>query len=78
MTHFYPFMKVGWLLGKPDPGSCTLEQRSAQLRSVGELVRHIALGPIERFRRMPAPGSEQIHSQIEAWEEDLHRNHYHC
>lgn len=49
---------------------------SPHLRSVGELVRHIALGPIDWFRRMEAPGSEKLASQIETWEEDAHGNRY--
>ena len=42
------------------------------LRSVGELVRHIALGRIEWFLRMGATGSSDLGSQITAWEEDPH------
>jgi uncharacterized damage-inducible protein DinB len=49
---------------------------ATHLRSVGEIVRHIALGPIEWFRRMGAPGSHLLASQIEAWEEDLDGNRY--
>ena len=49
---------------------------AAHLRSVGELVRHIALGPIDWFRRMEAPGSRELASQIDAWEEDPHGNRY--
>lgn len=46
------------------------------LRSVGEIVRHIALGPIEWFRRMGAPGSRTLADQIESWEEDRDGNRY--
>ncbi|MFO7538829.1 MAG: DinB family protein [Chloroflexota bacterium] len=58
----------------------TIEQLAwrpaAHLRSVGELVRHIALGPIDWFLRMDAPGSHELAGQIEAWEEDPHGNRY--
>lgn len=47
-----------------------------QLRSVGELVRHIALGRVNWFLRMDAPGSRELASQINAWEQDLHGNRY--
>lgn len=61
-------------------GPLTAEQLnwrpSPHLRSVGELVRHIALGPIDWFRRMDAPGSEELAAQIETWEEDAHGNRY--
>lgn len=49
---------------------------SANLRSVGELARHIALGPIDWFLRMEAPGSHEMASQIDAWTEDPHGNRY--
>ena len=46
------------------------------LRSVGELVRHVALGRIDWFLRMDAPGSHELASQITAWDEDPHGNRY--
>jgi uncharacterized damage-inducible protein DinB len=46
------------------------------LRSVGELVRHIALGPIVWFERMDAPGSRELAGRIDKWEEDSHGNRY--
>ncbi|HEX6269496.1 MAG TPA: DinB family protein [Anaerolineales bacterium] len=49
---------------------------TAHLRSVGELVRHIALGPIDWFLRMGAPGSQEMARQIAAWTEDPHGNKY--
>lgn len=49
---------------------------SAHLRSVGELARHIALGPIDWFLRMDAPGSREMANQIDAWTEDPHGNRY--
>jgi uncharacterized damage-inducible protein DinB len=49
---------------------------AAHLRSVGELVRHIALAPIDWFLRMDAPGSHELAGQIEAWEEDPQGNRY--
>jgi hypothetical protein len=49
---------------------------AAHLRSVGELVRRIALGPIDWFLRMDAPGSRELAGQISAGEEDPHGNQY--
>jgi uncharacterized damage-inducible protein DinB len=46
------------------------------LRSVGELVRHIALGPIDWFVRMDAPGSHELAGRIDKWQEDPHGNRY--
>jgi uncharacterized damage-inducible protein DinB len=43
---------------------------------VGELVRHIALGRVNWFLRMNAPGSRELASQITAWEKDPHGNRY--
>ncbi len=48
----------------------------ASLRSVGELVRHIALGRLDWFLRIDAPGSHALAAQISAWEEDPHGNRY--
>lgn len=42
----------------------------AKHRSVGELVRHIALGRMNWFMRMDAPGSTALTSQINTWEQD--------
>jgi uncharacterized damage-inducible protein DinB len=49
---------------------------AAHLRSVGELVRHIALGRIDWFQRMEAPGSRELANQINDWDEDPHGNRY--
>ena len=49
---------------------------AGHLRSVGELVRHIALGPVAWFLWMGAPGSQELAGRIEAWEEDAHGNRY--
>jgi uncharacterized damage-inducible protein DinB len=49
---------------------------SSHLRSVGELVRHIALGSIHWFLWMDAPGSRYLAAQIDAWTEDPHGNRY--
>ena len=46
------------------------------LRSVGELVRHISLGRLIWFTRMDAPGSSELASQINAWEKDSDGNRY--
>lgn len=44
------------------------------LRSVGELVRHIALGRVTWFLRMGAPGSAEVAAQLSAWETDSDGN----
>ena len=49
---------------------------AAHLRSVGELVRHIALGPIAWFLWMGAPGSHELAGRIETWEADPYGNRY--
>ena len=49
---------------------------AAHLRSVGELVRHIALGPVSWFLWMGAPGSQELAGRITAWEVDAHGNRY--
>lgn len=49
---------------------------AAHLRSVGELVRHIALGSISWFLWMDAPGSHELAGRITAWEADSHGNQY--
>lgn len=46
------------------------------LRSVGEIARHIALGRIGWFLRMDAPGSADIASRIPEWDHDPHGNRY--
>jgi uncharacterized damage-inducible protein DinB len=46
------------------------------LNSVGELVRHISLGRVVWFRRMHAPGSAEISSQVEYWQQDSVGNQY--
>jgi len=46
------------------------------MRSVGELVRHMALGRIDWFRRMDAPGNHEVVSLVTAWDEDPHGNKY--
>lgn len=46
------------------------------LRSVGEVVRHIALGRLAWFLGMDAPGSRELAGRISAWEEDQHGNRY--
>jgi uncharacterized damage-inducible protein DinB len=39
-------------------------------RSVGELVRHIALGRLTWFRRMPVPGVEEVAARVPQWVTD--------
>jgi uncharacterized damage-inducible protein DinB len=43
---------------------------TAELQSVGELARHIALGRVTWFARMAAPGSAAVVSQITHWYTD--------
>jgi hypothetical protein len=40
------------------------------IRSVGEILRHISFGRITWFRRMDAPGADAIVKKIEKWETD--------
>jgi len=46
------------------------------LRSVGELARHISLGRLSWFMRMDAPGSSDLASQINVWETDNDGNRH--
>jgi hypothetical protein len=39
-------------------------------RSVGELVRHISLGRVNWFSRMPAPGVEEVVARVPRWATD--------
>jgi uncharacterized damage-inducible protein DinB len=58
----------------------TMEQLNwrpaTNMRSAGEIARHIALGSINWFMRMDAPGSRVLAAQIPGWEEDPHGNRY--
>lgn len=47
-----------------------------QLRSVGEIARHISLGRVGWYVRMNAPKSAELASQITKWEQDKHGNQY--
>src|SRR5688572_9686215 len=49
---------------------------TAQLRTAGEVFRHIALGRINWFMRMNAPGSHALAHKIKEWQEDSHGNRY--
>jgi uncharacterized damage-inducible protein DinB len=49
---------------------------SENLRSIGQITRHIALGRITWFLRMEAPGSAEIAAKIEGWDFDPHGNRY--
>jgi uncharacterized damage-inducible protein DinB len=40
------------------------------LRSVGEVVRHIAVGRLSWFMRMAAPGSAELAQQVPLWHTD--------
>ena len=46
------------------------------LQTLGEIVRHISLGRITWFRRMDAPGSAQIASQVDDWATDSDGNQH--
>ncbi|HEX6386453.1 MAG TPA: DinB family protein [Anaerolineae bacterium] len=61
---------------RPLTGEQLAWRPSPNLRSVGELARHIALGRITWFVRMDAPGSSELADQITAWQEDQHGNRY--
>lgn len=47
-----------------------------ELRSVGEVARHISLGRITWFRRMGAPGSVAVAEQVPEWGQDSDGNQY--
>ncbi|HXE53455.1 MAG TPA: DinB family protein [Tepidisphaeraceae bacterium] len=49
---------------------------SPAVRSMGELARHIALGRINWFVRMGAPGSADLAARISSWVTDEHGNRY--
>jgi uncharacterized damage-inducible protein DinB len=49
---------------------------SALHRPAGDLVRHIALGRLEWFMRMDAPGSQALAEQISEWEVDEDGNRH--
>jgi|SRR5579872_110913 len=49
---------------------------SEALRSIGEISRHIAMGRINWFLRMKAPGSEVLAAKIAVWDSDPHGNKY--
>jgi uncharacterized damage-inducible protein DinB len=46
------------------------------LRSVGDLVRHISLGRVTWFRRMDAPGSAEVVRHIDEWVRDEDGNQH--
>jgi uncharacterized damage-inducible protein DinB len=48
----------------------------ADMRSVGELVRHIALGRITWFLRMQAPGSIEAADAVSVWTTDEEGNRH--
>src|SRR5437763_9370670 len=47
-----------------------------QMRSVGEIVRHLSGGRIDWFLRMQSPGGAEIAAQVPEWEVDEHGNRY--
>lgn len=48
----------------------------AELRSVGEVIRHLALGRIDWLLRMDAPGIQELAARISTWDQDPHGNKY--
>ena len=44
------------------------------LRSIGDMARHISLGRVSWFSRMNAPGSAEVVKQIDLWEADSDGN----
>lgn len=46
------------------------------LRSVGEIVRHISCGRLNWFMRMQAPGSAELTEQVPEWMQDDYGNRY--
>ncbi|MFO7664380.1 MAG: hypothetical protein R6X18_17550, partial [Chloroflexota bacterium] len=49
---------------------------SPQHRPTGDLVRHIALGRLEWFMRMDAPGCQALADRISEWEVDEDGNRH--
>ncbi len=49
---------------------------TGDLRTVGQLARHISLGRLTWFMRMDAPGSAKLSGQISAWETDSDGNRH--
>lgn len=47
-----------------------------ELRSVGELARHISLGRLNWFLRMDAPGSAELAARVADWKVDGDGNRY--
>ena len=47
-----------------------------EMRSVGEIVRHLSLGRINWFHRMDAPGSSELVQRVPVWHTDAHGNRY--
>src|SRR5579859_6544823 len=51
-------------------------QPAPDRRSAGEIIRHLSLGRLTWFLRMPAPGSEELAKQVPEWTYDDHGNRY--
>jgi uncharacterized damage-inducible protein DinB len=49
---------------------------SPDLRSVGEIARHISCGRLNWFLRMHAPGSVELAERVPEWFHDQHGNRY--
>lgn len=47
-----------------------------EMRSAGEVFRHISKGRIDWFHRMAAPGSHELVQQIQEWKTDAAGNRY--
>lgn len=49
---------------------------SDKVRAIGEIARHIALGRVDWFVRMDAPGSKELAARIQDWALDSDGNRY--
>ncbi|MBV9863942.1 MAG: DinB family protein [Abitibacteriaceae bacterium] len=60
------------------PAEALTYRAAPEMRSVGEIMRHISLGRINWFHRMDAPGSEELVEQMQqrnAWKTDATGHH---
>lgn len=49
---------------------------ATNLRSGGEIARHIALGRVTWLRRIDVPGGEELVARVPLWDQDAHGNQY--
>jgi hypothetical protein len=60
LEHAIEQLKHAQLAWRPDP----------RFRSLGEVIRHLALGRITWFARMSPPGIEEAVLEVPRWQED--------